>query len=151
MKPSEHRISLRRITPINWGWIHFKFAVGILLPGLAILSQLGRPDRGGSVSAWTIYAWFGLCIIGAVLCITGVVLRSQLDPKLITRGTALELAGLIFMFSGPFLLLVLYSYLTAAGTVRGLAAVGICYALCAAMVTRWMEVFPKKNPWRRDP
>lgn len=151
MKPTERRISLRRITPINWGWIHFKFAVGILLPALAVTTRVVAGNTGNTISTWTIYAWFGLCIIGALLCIAGVVLRSQLDARLITRGTALELTGLIFMFSGPALLLVLYSVLAAQGTVRSLTVLGICYALCAAMVTRWMEVFPKKNPWRRDP
>lgn len=141
---SETRFTLKHLDRIGWGWIHFKFALGIVWPVLILAAVLDGGIRGQHVSLGMLATWFGLCMIGALFSIAGIVMQAQASAATMVRGLALELAGIIFMFTGPFLLLVLYTVFAMQGREPRFVVIGLCYALCAAMVARWMEVFPRR-------
>lgn len=142
---------LQYVTRREWGWMHFKFSIGILFPSCILGARfLARTTTTGSIPSGLLYTWMGLCIVGALLCIFGIIARAQPESRYVIRGLAAELSGLVFMFSGPFLLFIAYlSQAITEGEPRYLTPMGLCYALSAVMVARWMEVLPTRRGARK--
>ena len=80
-----------------------------------------------------------LIFIGAIMSIIGMLLRgTQTQPMIV--GYSIEIVGLIFLFTGPFLLCVGYTYNSAVNGTTFTGA-GLCYAIAAALVARFIDVY----------
>jgi hypothetical protein len=133
---------MSRLNRRDLGWLHFKFSIGILWPILIWASQpLNEPSN--QANPWILIIWSVSIVIGSLLSMFGIVARTSPKRKWVQRGLATELAGIILMFSGPFILCCLYIALAIhSGEPRYLVGVGLCYVIAAVMVARFMEVLP---------
>lgn len=137
----------RKLTKRDWGWIHFKASIGILWPIFILIARGGSAEAESTVSPVLLYGWMGVVAAGAALCIYGIITRATaVQAARYVRGTATELAGIVLMFSGPFLLLCLYLGIAVAHqNERYLTAVGLLHAICAVMLARFLEVYPTRR------
>jgi phosphotransferase system glucose/maltose/N-acetylglucosamine-specific IIC component len=129
---------LKLVDPRDWGWIHFKAAIGILVPLLIFLSP---PSSVASqrLAPGLVRVLVLLIFVGAILSIIGMLLRgTQTQPMIV--GYSIEIVGLIFLFTGPFLLCIGYTYNAwQQGTTY--TGAGLCYAIAAALLARFIDVY----------
>lgn len=138
--------ALGRVPGKSWAWIHFKIVVGMLMPA-AVLEQTPLGIEG---QPWAlIVAWMTLTATGGVLSVAGIIMSEQPVGRTRTLGVSVELTGLIFMFSGPFLMFVAYVYdaFTPNQSDPRLVAITFLWGLSAAMVARIATVLPR---YRRE-
>jgi hypothetical protein len=131
-------LGLKLVDPRDWGWIHFKAAIGILVPVLIFLSP-PAPVTAQRLDGNLVRVLVILIFVGSILSIIGMLLRgTQTQPMIV--GYSIEIVGLIFLFTGPFLLCIGYTYNSwAQGTTY--TAAGLCYAIAAALVARFIDVY----------
>lgn len=129
---------LRFLDGRDWGWIHFKIAIGILVPLLAFISA-PAPVTMRTLDAGIVRILISVMAAGAILCILGILLRATRVQPLIV-GYSVEIAGLVFLFTGPFFLSIGYAYMAFSNGTTYVAA-GFCYALSAAMMARFIDVY----------
>lgn len=139
---------LRNVSKQAWAWIHFKFAIGIAWP-IMTLAQL-PPTVSITVGHWLAIVWLSLSVLGASLAIAGLIMQAQ-PGRCAVMGIPVELVGLIFLFSGPFLFCLLYLILGILGNGWRLVAIGLCWGLSAAMIARMAMVIPKYLREAHDP
>ena len=121
-------------------WMHFKLVLGVIWPAV-ILSLPPQPTDDGTLDDGVVLFWAWLTIAGAVVSIIGIVIARWFRLGV---GTGLELTGLSFMFTGPFVAFVVYVYLACnEGDVSRLSGAVLAYALCAAMLARISIVYPR--------
>jgi uncharacterized membrane protein len=118
--------------------VHFKFAIGLLVPYLVLFSTNGALS-GRTLDAALIRTLLIIMCLGSVLSIIGVLLRGTRVQPLIV-GYSIEICGLIFLFTGPFLLSVGYTY-AAMQVGSSLVSAGLCYAISAALLARFIDVY----------
>lgn len=137
----------RKITQRDWGWIYFKAAIGILWPVFILIARGGTDGGNETIAPALLYGWMATVAVGAAFCIFGIVTRARaVEAARYVRGTAAELAGIVLMFSGPFLLLCLYLGIAVAHhDERYLTGIGLLHAICAVMVARFLEVYPTRR------
>lgn len=129
---------LRRLTLRDWGWINFKIALGVLFPLFVLVSP---PSALNATFSVVVYAWLATTFIGGLTSTTGIIMSAQ-PGRVGVIGLTVELAGLIFMFAGPFLLLVVYLALWLARVEVRMTAVGLTWSLCAALLARAAIIVP---------
>lgn len=131
-------LGLRLIDPRDWGWIHFKFAIGLLVPWLAFVSA-PAPVSNRNLDGGLVRILLLLMLTGAALSILGMLLRgTQVQPLIV--GYSIEIVGLIFLFTGPFMLSIGYTYNSWTNGTTFTAA-GLCYAIAAALLARFIDVY----------
>lgn len=131
-------LGLKLIDPRDWGWIHFKFAIALLLPIVAFISA-PTPVTSRSLDGNLVKVLLWLMVIGGALSIIGMLLRgTQVQPLIV--GYSVEIVGLIFLFTGPLLLAIGYTY---NATVNGSTYTGaaLCYSIAAALAARFIDVY----------
>lgn len=140
---------LANIPGVDWAWIHFKFALGILWPFLT-LSRLPTSIEV-QLQDVMIYVWLGLTVLGACACIAGIVMYAQAGTKWRPIGSATELVGLILMLLGPTLFTMVYLYLALFTTedIRP-TVIGLGYALSSAVFARMCTAWPRFRAEARD-
>ncbi len=137
----------RNMRARDWGWLHFKFAMAVW----ALLTLAAQPESiNTAVANALVIVWFGLTMTGGVLSMVGIVMAAQ-PGRCSVIGISIELVGLILLFVGPFLFLVLF-------VARGMMAddwkwsgIGLTYALSAAMLARVIMVLPRYLREAHDP
>ncbi len=137
--------ALKRVRLQDWAWVHFKFALGIAWP---LLTLAALPPSVNTIQQGVVYAWFGLTIVGAILSIVGIIMSAQ-PGKAGVLGIPIELAGLVFLFAGPFLLFLVYMwlYFWPNGTEIRPTVIGLTWALWAGVLARSALILPR---YRRE-
>lgn len=131
-------LGLKLVDPRDWGWIHFKAAIGILVPAMIWFGP-PAPVTAQRLDGGLVRVLVLLIFVGAILSIMGMLLRgTQVQPMIV--GYSVEIVGLIFLFTGPFLLCIGYTYNS---WIQGssFAGASFCYALAAALVARFIDVY----------
>lgn len=144
-----------RITPKLWAWIHFKVALGIVLPILILIGSRGGSaaddsDGDGLLTSFIVLWWVVASLVGAVVSIAGIFMGAH--PRTARRGIAIELSGLYFLLSGPIVAVLVFMYLVfLLGQPQWLASMGLSYAVGAAVIARITMIVPLYHRALTDP
>ena len=125
-----------RLTRVDWAFLHFKAALGILL--MIPLVQL--PTLKDSVSITFLCVWATLTVIGFWVSVAGLVMSAQ---KFETRhrGFQVEMTGLFLLMAGPAVFGAINVGLWIIDPDRSRAvAVGFAYVIMAAILARMVMV-----------
>lgn len=127
--------ALARLTRTDWAFVHFKFALGILL--MTPLVQLD--SLKSSTSVWFLCAWASLTIIGFWVSVAGLVMSAQ---KYDTRhkGFVVEMTGLILLMIGPAVFAAVQVGVWIVTGQSKAVSVAFCYVIISAIVARMVMV-----------
>jgi uncharacterized membrane protein len=123
--------ALSRLTRLDWAYIHFKAALGLLwfIP----LTQLDYLQRATAV--WFIVAWALVTCAGFVISVTGLIMSAQ-QFETRRNGFRVEMTGLLLIMAAPAVYgLLQVGLMWSTGENRWLA-IAFAYILCAALVPR---------------
>lgn len=122
---------LRGLTRIDWAYVHFKAALGLLW--IIPLTQSAYLQH--ATGTWFILIWGFLTTLGFCVSVTGLVMSAQ---KFETRrnGFRVEMAGLVLLMSAPAIYgLVQIGLVVTTGADRWIA-IAFAYIICSAIVPR---------------
>lgn len=128
---------LHHLTPVDWIFVNFKVALGIVWP---FFYFSGDPVRPQGTDGFFLYLWCGFTVVGFIVSLTGLILAAQ-PRRFRYSGRQIEIAGIWLFMGGP----VCYGILQAGllvddgNTVRG-AQIAMAYALTAALAARILIV-----------
>jgi hypothetical protein len=122
--------ALRCLTRLDWSYVHFKAALGLLwfIP----LTQVEYLQRETAI--WFIAVWGLVTVAGFVTSLCGLVMSAQRDE---TRrsGFRVELVGLWLIMAAPGVYGLIQVGLIVNGQNRWLA-LAFAYIICSALVPR---------------
>ena len=128
---SKVSVALSHLTRIDWAYIHFKAALGLLwfIP-LTQVSYLRE-----TTALWFIAIWALVTVTGFIVSVVGLVMAAQKNQ---TRrdGFRVEMVGICLIMSAPAVYgLIQIGLMITTGANRWLA-VAFAYILCSALVPR---------------
>lgn len=128
---------LKYVQKNDWAWMHFKAAIGILLP---LMCWINPPvaTRTGLVGTPVMHAILIMLLVGGLISIVGMLARATRVRPLIV-GYAIEMCGLIPLIAGPTLMAVIYAVSAYTGGASSLVGFAFCYALSAALFARYVD------------
>lgn len=128
---------LKYVGKDDWAWIHAKAAIGILCPLMAFINPPAA-TRTGVVHIQVLNLILLMLAIGGIISIVGLLVRgARIKPQLV--GYAIEMAGLVPLIAGPFLLSVIYLVTAATGGVASLVGFAFTYTLSAILFARYVD------------
>lgn len=127
--------ALHSLQRIDWAFIHFKAALGLLW----IIPLMKSPSVQGATPPWFILAWGLLTTTGFVVSVVGLVMSAQTFQ---TRrdGLRVELTGIVLLMSAPAIYGLIQIGLWVTTGVDRSIAIAFAYIICAALVTRMVMV-----------
>lgn len=126
---------LRGLTRVDWAWIHFKAALGLLW----IIPLTQSTYLQNSTAPWFILAWGFLTTLGFCVSVTGIIMSAQ---KFETRrcGFRWEMTGLVLLMSAPAIYGLLQIGLVVTRGSDRLIAIAFAYIICSALVPRMVMI-----------
>ena len=124
-------VALRHLTRLDWAYVHFKAALGLLwfIP----LTQVEYLQRAAGV--WFIIVWALITCTGFIISLCGLVISAQTDNAR-RNGFRIELTGLYLIMAAPGVYgLFQIGLIVTTGENRWLA-VAFAYIICSALVPR---------------
>lgn len=125
-----------RLTRTDWAFVHFKFALGILL--MTPLVQLN--SLKASTSMWFLCLWASLTLLGFWVSLIGLVLSAQLDMKTRHTGFRTEMTGLVLLLIGPAVFAAIQAGVWITTGQSKAVAVAFCYVIMTAVIARMVMV-----------
>jgi len=124
-----------RMTRVDWAFLHFKAALGILL--MIPLVQLESLRH--NVSTTFLCVWATLTILGFWISVVGLVMSAQ---KYETRhkGFVVEMTGLVLLMIGPAVFAAVQVGLWITSGQSRAVAIGFAYVIMAAIIARMVMV-----------
>ena len=128
---------LHHLTPVDWMFVNFKVALGIVWP---FFYFTGNPARPEGTDGFFLYLWCAFTVIGFTVSLTGLILAAQ-PRRYCYSGRQIEIAGIWLFLGGP----VCYGILQAGllqetgEPLRG-AQIALAYALTSALAARILIV-----------
>ncbi|WP_344672574.1 hypothetical protein [Pseudarthrobacter polychromogenes] len=120
---------------MDWAFLHFKAAIGIML--MIPLSQLGSIQN--ATTAWFIVAWLAVTLIGFWVSVVGLVLSAQ-QHETRRRGFRVEMTGLSLMLAGPLVFIGVQAGIWIdTGQDKG-TAIALCYVIASAILARMVMI-----------
>jgi uncharacterized membrane protein len=123
--------ALHGLTRIDWAYVHFKAALGLLW----IIPLTQSTYLQNRTAPWFVLIWGLLTTLGFVVSLIGLVMSAQ---KFETRrnGFRVEMTGLVLLMSAPAIYgLVQVGLAVTTGADRWIA-IAFAYIICAAIVPR---------------
>ena len=123
--------ALRNLTRLDWAYVHFKAALGLLwfIP----LTQVDYLQRAAGV--WFILVWALITCTGFIVSLCGLVMSAQTDNAS-RNGFRVELTGLYLIMAAPGVYgLFQIGLIVTTGENRWLA-VAFAYIICSALMPR---------------
>jgi len=122
--------ALKRLTRLDWAYVHFKAALGLLwfIP----LTQVDYLQRQTAV--WFIAIWGLITVTGFIVSLCGLVMSAQQDHTR-RNGFRVELVGLWLIMAAPGVYGLIQVGLIVNGENRWLA-LAFAYIICSALVPR---------------
>ncbi|WP_307083520.1 hypothetical protein [Arthrobacter agilis] len=130
--------ALKRLTPVHWAYIHFKFALGVVWP--TVLWLLTPTAVNDALQRTIVTTMAGATILGGIMSITGLIMTAQ-RGRVRTIGVSIELAGIALLSSGPLSYFFTQAYLALSNYERAALAV-FAYAMLAALICRFVMLLP---------
>lgn len=129
------RSTLAGLTRVDWAYIHFKAALGLLW--IIPLTQIAYLQT--STSPWFIVAWGAITTIGFFVSVTGLIMSAQ-KYKTRRAGFRVEMAGLWLMMAAPAVYgMIQIGLAFTTGRDRWIA-IAFAYIICSAIVPRMVMV-----------
>ena len=130
-KLSALRHALGHLTRLDWAYVHFKAALGLLwfIP----LTQLEYLQRAAGV--WFILAWALITCSGFIVSLCGLIMSAQKDETR-RNGFRVELVGLYLIMAAPGVYGLFQIGLIATTGENRWLAVAFAYIICSALVPR---------------
>ena len=127
--------ALVRLTRVDWAFLHFKAAIGIML--MVPLTQLGSIQN--SLTTWFIVAWLVVTLAGFWISVVGLVLSAQQHETRRT-GFRVEMTGLALMMAGPVVFILVQAGIWIdTGQNKG-TAIALCYVIASAILARMVMI-----------
>jgi hypothetical protein len=129
------RQALSHLTRLDWAYVHFKAALGLLwfIP----LTQVDYLQRQTAV--WFIVTWAVITCTGFVVSLVGLVMSAQ-SFQTRRNGFVVEMAGLWLIMAAPAVYGVIQvGLMWTTGENRWLA-IAFAYILCAALLPRMIMI-----------
>ncbi|WP_455833753.1 hypothetical protein [Pseudarthrobacter siccitolerans] len=127
--------ALSRLTRVDWAFLHFKAAIGIML--MIPLSQLGSIQN--ATTAWFIVVWLVVTLLGFWVSVIGLVLSAQ-QHETRRRGFRVEMTGLCLMLAGPLVFIGVQAGIWIdTGQDKG-TAIALCYVIASAILARMVMI-----------
>lgn len=124
-----------RLTRVDWAFLHFKAALGILL--IIPLTQLSQIKENTSVVFLCV--WASLTIIGFWVSVIGLVMSAQ-KYEMRHRGFQVEMTGLFLLMSGPAAFAAVEAGIWAVTGQQKAVAITFAYVIMAAIAARMIMV-----------
>jgi uncharacterized membrane protein len=129
------RKTLSGLTRIDWAWLHFKAALGLLwiipLTQIAYLQSATAP--------WFILAWGLVTTSGFVISVTGLVMSAQKN-KTRRNGFRVEMTGLVLMMAAPAVYGLIQIGLLVTQRSDRWIALAFAYIICSALIPRMVMI-----------
>lgn len=127
--------ALRGLTRIDWAFVHFKAALGLLWI-IPLTQSTYLQDR---TAPWFILIWGFLTTAGFVVSLIGLVMSAQ-SFETRRNGFRVEMSGLILLMSAPAIYgLIQIGLFITTGADR-LIAIAFAYIICSAVVPRMVMI-----------
>lgn len=127
--------ALRGLTRIDWWFIHFKAALGLLW----IIPLTQSTYLQDKTAPWFILAWGFFTTLGFVVSVVGLVMSAQAFETR-RNGFRIEMSGLILLMSAPAIYgLIQIGIAVTTGADRWIAF-AFAYIICAAIVPRMVMI-----------
>ena len=129
--------ALNHLTPVDWVFVNFKIALGILWPVFYFSGDSVRPAGTGGLFLWL---WCTFTVVGFLVSLTGLIMAAQ-PRRFRIPGRQIEIAGIWLFLGGPVCYGIIQATLwwNTGDALRG-AQVALAYALTAALVARVLIV-----------
>lgn len=131
------RRTLGRLTRVDWAYINFKLALGLVFPLAYFLSDRVQASQQAFPVFLLTLAWLLFTGLGFIVSVAGLIMSAQYSSKIRSRGMRLELSGLYVFLTGPVLYgisLVIWFFNTWNPLL--FAQVALAYALSSAVLAR---------------
>lgn len=137
-----YRITVGRLTSLDWRFVRFKLSLGLVWPTTFFASSPESLVRTTGVPFMMV--WLICCTLGFFISITGLVMSAQ-RGDMRRRGFRIELGGLYLFLAGPCVYALLQLVVLAGQIVDGadglailarLAQLSLAYALSEAILAR---------------
>ena len=125
------RQALGRLTRLDWAYVHFKAALGLLwfIP----LTQVEYLQRQTAV--WFIVAWGAVTCAGFMISLVGLIMSAQ-SFETRRNGFRVEMTGLCLIMAAPAVYgMIQVGLMWSTGENRWLA-LAFAYIICSALVPR---------------
>lgn len=129
------RRALSHLTRLDWAYVHFKAALGLLwfIP----LVQLDYLQR--STALWFIIAWAAVTCTGFLVSLVGLVMSAQTFQTR-RNGFVVEMTGLWLIMAAPAVYGMLQVGIMWTTGEDRLIAMAFAYILCAALLPRMIMI-----------
>ena len=131
------RRALNHLTPVDWVFVNFKVALGIMWPVFYFSGDSVRPAGTGGLFLWL---WCTFTVVGFLVSLAGLIMAAQ-PKRFRIPGRQVEIAGIWLFLGGPvcYGILQFGLLMETHNPIRG-AQVALAYALTAALVARVLIV-----------
>lgn len=129
------RKTISGLTRIDWAWLHFKAALGLLW--IIPLTQITYLQS--ATAPWFILAWGLVTTSGFFISVTGLVMSAQ-KYKTRRTGFRVEMTGLVLMMAAPAVYgLIQIGLMVTTGRDRWIA-IAFAYIICSALIPRMVMI-----------
>lgn len=130
--------TLRRLTPVHWGWLVFKIVLGL---GWTHAMFLSTPQSIASeISVEALLIWVVGTSIGAIISLVGMLMSVSTNRRKSLRGLTVELIGIVLFAGGPFQYLAIQLSFFPDRFTERYALAWFAFAMLTAIGVRFVDV-----------